>query len=147
MPVSYQFDGRLAVIKMETEYSLGALTEAIHASVGDPKCPAHPDLLLDATAAFVPLGLTAADLHALGRLLTHLGTERCRSIALIAGSEITNGLMRACAAHAEAVGVRIRVCRSAAAAREWLGHPAADAAAGALFGSVPQSAAACAARP
>lgn len=120
MPVSYQFDGALAVVKMEMEYSLTGLTQAIHACLADPGCPAQPAVLLDASTGFVPLGLTAADLHALGRLLALLGTERCRSIALIAGSEVAFELLRACAAQAESAGVGIRVFRSAAAAAEWL---------------------------
>lgn len=129
MAVRYGFEGRTIAVRMDVDYSIAALIDAVQASLADPRRPSQPMLLLDGTTGFVPMGITAADLHALGRFLVSAGRECGCAVALVAPSEVGFGILRACAGYAETRGVKARVFREAAAARDWLAHRTAAGAA------------------
>ena len=120
LPVTYEFAGRLLIVRPEGEYPLGDILRVSQEALAGAACPAEPRYLLDVRASASMLRATSGRIFAIAdafhELAPHVG-GRC---AVLTGSLLQYGLARMGAGFASRHGVEIHVFRDMGEARRWL---------------------------
>jgi hypothetical protein len=130
MPVSYSFDDRIAVMRMEGNYSVAELEDAVLAGLADPARPNGVVLMFDLRESRALRDRPTEDVRAMARFLSRNREKYNSRLAMVAPTDLAYGLMRLGAVTAEAGGVAAEVFRDFASARAWLlgGRPSSLAA-------------------
>jgi hypothetical protein len=129
MPVSYVFDARIAVVRMQGHYSVDELEDTILAALADPGRPAGVVLMFDLRESRALRDRPTEDVRGMARFLSRNRAKFNSRFAMVASSDLAFGLMRLGAVTAEAGGVVTEVFREYAPARAWLlgeGPPAIE---------------------
>ena len=123
MPVSYSFDNRIIIIRMEGLYSTGDLKNTILAALSDSQIPSDPVMMFDLRESRVFKQRSPEDVRDMARFLASNGEWFGNRLGMVAPSDLAYGLMRIGAATAEMGGVTSMVFREFEQAREWLLNP------------------------
>lgn len=120
MPISYSFDTRIVVVRMEGKYSTGELKDAILAAVADPACPADPVMMFDLRDSQSLEDRSADEVRDMARFLASHGARFGNRLGMVAPTDLSYGLMRIGAVTAEMKGLSAEVFRTFEEARDWL---------------------------
>ena len=129
MPVTYAFDDSIVVIRMEGQYTVPDLEQAILAGLGDSHLPTDAVLMCDLSESRALRDRPTEDVRGMARFLVRHRARYGSRLAMVAPNDLAFGLMRLGAVTAEAGGVAAEVFRDYAAARAWLlrqGPPAVE---------------------
>jgi hypothetical protein len=129
MPVTYAFDDSIVVIRMEGQYTVPDLEQAILAGLGDPHRPADAVLMFDLSESRALRDRPTEDVRGMARFLARHRARYGSRLAMVAPSDLAFGLMRLGAVTAEGGGVDAEVFRDYVTARAWLlrqGPPAVE---------------------
>jgi hypothetical protein len=132
VPVTYAFDGRIVVVRLEAEYSSAELHDAIFLAATDLACPSDALLLLDARRSQSLARRPLEEIRATARFLTAKRVRFGSRIGMVAESDVAYGLLHLAQTTLHAGGVAARAFRAMGPARAWLltgaAAPSADAA-------------------
>jgi hypothetical protein len=120
MPVAYEFDGDVILLRMSGIYTPGDMQAAVLEALDDEHLPPHAVMLLDLRESSSLQGRTADDVRDMARFLAAHAKRFGNRFAAVAESDLGFGLMRVAAVTAETAGMVAEVFRDIAAAREWL---------------------------
>jgi hypothetical protein len=120
MPVAYEFDGNVIVLRAADTYATSDLKVAVLEALDDERLPRQAVMLLDLRESRSLQQRTADDVRDMARFLVAHGKRFGNRLAVVAPGDLGFGLMRLGAVTAETGGVSTEVFRDIAAAREWL---------------------------
>jgi len=121
MPVSYHFDGRVIVVRMNGMYATADVRATLTAAFADPCCANAAGLLFDIRGSRSIVQRTADEVRAMAQFIASHGDRFSRRLALVADSGAAFGLMRLGAVAVEQQGIATAVFRDESDAEEWLG--------------------------
>jgi hypothetical protein len=121
MPVSYDFDGRVTIVRMTGLYLTADVRAALIAAFADPRGANAAGLLFDIRGSRSIVQRTADEVRAMAQFIASHGDHFGRRLALLADSGAAFGLMRLGAVAVEQQGVEAAVFRHESDAEEWLG--------------------------
>jgi hypothetical protein len=120
MPVAYEFDNRVIVLRMAGKYAANDLRKAILDALDDSRAPKGPVLLFDLRESTSLGDRTADEVREMARFLAAHGKRFSNRLAMVTGDDLAFGLMRLGSATAVSGGVDAEVFRDMDAARRWL---------------------------
>jgi len=120
MPVSFSFDGKIIIIRMEEFYSTGELKTAILKALDAPEAAADAVLMFDLSKSLALQERSAEDVRDMARFLASNGTRFNNRLGMVAPTDLAYGLMRVGSATAGINGLDAMVFRHFEEAREWL---------------------------
>jgi hypothetical protein len=121
MPVSYDFDGRVTIVRMTGLYLTADVRAALIAAFADPRGANAAGLLFDIRGSRSIVQRTADEVRAMAQFIASHGDHFGRRLALLADSGAAFGLMRLGAVAVEQHGIEAAVFRHESDAEEWLG--------------------------
>ena len=122
MPVAYEFDNDVILLRLVGKYTTSDLKSSILDALDDARLPQRPVLLFDLRESQSLQDRTADEVRDMGRFLAAHGRRFGNRLAMVTASDLAFGLMRLGAVAAEAGGVAAEVFRDMGAAKEWLTH-------------------------
>ena len=120
MPVAYEFDDRVIVMRMVGKYTATDLRKAILEALDDASVPDGAVLLFDMRTSTSVGDRTADEVREMARFLAAHGRRFGNRLAMVTGDDLSFGLMRLGSATANSNGVNAEVFRDMDAARRWL---------------------------
>ncbi len=120
MPVSYYFDQRIVVMRMEGHYSHDEVREGLLTAFADPACPPDSVLMFDIRTSEAIARRTPPDIRGMAFFLAAHAEKFHRRLGLVAEDDLAYGLLRLGAAHAQFRGLTAEVFRDWDSARQWL---------------------------
>lgn len=120
MPVSYSFDNRIIIIRMEDLYSTVDLKKTILAALADSNIPTNPVLMFDLRESRVFENRSSEDIRDMARFLASNGERFGHRLGMVTSTELAYGLMRMGAVTAGMGGVTGMVFREFEQAKKWL---------------------------
>lgn len=120
MPVAYEFDGRVIVLRVDGKYAPTDLKAAILDALDDERLPAQAVLLFDLRESRSLPDRSADDVRDMARFLATNGKRFGNRLAMVTTGDLAFGLMRLGAVTAENGGIAAEVFRDISVAREWL---------------------------
>jgi hypothetical protein len=120
MPVSYSFDGRIVVMRMEGDYTTDDLKARVLEALDDGKCPKDAVLMFDMRQSEAIRGRKPAEVQDMANFLAAQGPRFSKRFAMVTGTDVAYGLMRLGSVYAEHGGVTAEVFRDFDEAKQWL---------------------------
>jgi hypothetical protein len=120
MPVGYDFDGEVIVVRPAGKYTTHELKAAILDALDDERLPPRAVLLLDLRESRSLQDRTADEVREMAHFLATHGGRFGQRLAMVTTGDLAFGLMRLGAAAAESRGLAAEVFRDVEAARVWL---------------------------
>jgi hypothetical protein len=120
MPVSYSFDGRIIIVKMDGLYSTRDLKKTILNALDDSQIPANSVLMFDLRESRALQERSGEDIRDMAKFLAANGERFGNRLGMVAPSDLAYGLMRMGAVTAETGGVTSMVFREFEQAKYWL---------------------------
>lgn len=126
MPVAYEVNGRVLVVRMVADYEPADIRATIAAALMDRMIEPIDGLVFDVRSSTALRRRTGTDVRAMAAFLAHVASDRTLRVALVADSDLAYGLMRVGAVDLASAGVTTMVFRDAAAAMTWAAGSAAS---------------------
>jgi hypothetical protein len=120
MPVTFEFDDGIVVLRMAGEYLLVEVRIALTAALDDAEPRPVYGLLLDLTQSESISTRTLGDVTSIIGFLTYHAPSFGRRIALVGSSDVTYGVLRMADVDLDTGGVEANVFRNAAEGLRWL---------------------------
>lgn len=120
MPVAYEFDGRIILMRMAGKYAASDIRKAILEALGDARAPSGAVLLFDLRESTSLGERTADEVREMARFLAAHGKRFSNRLAMVTADNLAFGLMRLGSVTANSGGVDAEVFREMDAARRWL---------------------------
>lgn len=120
MPVTYAFDGRIVVVRLEHAYASAEFHDTFCQAAADPACPSNALLLLDARRSHSLPHRPVGELRATAAFLTTKCVRLGRRIAMVAEGDVAYGLLHPAQSTLHTGGVAAQAFRAAGPARAWL---------------------------
>lgn len=120
MPVAYEFDDRVIVLRMVGKYAASDIRKTILDALADVRLPKGAVLLFDLRESTSLRDRTADEVREMARFLAAHGPRFGNRLAMVTGDDLAFGLMRLGSATANSGGVDAEVFRDMGAARRWL---------------------------
>jgi hypothetical protein len=124
MPVSYEIEGGVIVLRMVEVYVPADIQAELLEALKDPRAPGAVGLLFDVSRSISLNARSSDEVAAMGYFLARHSDAFGRRIALVGFDDFPFGMMRMGKVTLEREGVTSEVFRSDKSAREWLlrGH-------------------------
>jgi hypothetical protein len=122
MPVAYEFDNDVILLRLVGKYTTSDLKSAILDALDDARLPERPVLLFDLRESRSLQDRTADEVRDMAHFLASHGRRFGNRLAMVTASDLAFGLMRLGAVTAETGGLAAEVFRDMGAAKEWLKH-------------------------
>ena len=120
MPVSYEFDENILVLRMVGDYVPADIRAALSAALQDDARPALTGLLFDVSASTSLGARSSRDVRSMAALLSHLAPQFGGRLALLGTTDLQYGQMRLGSVDVEAAGVDVWPFRDRSEALRWL---------------------------
>jgi hypothetical protein len=120
MPIAYDFDERIVVLRLEGEYTSAEAEDAVLFATTDPACPPDPVLLVDLRNSRSFPRRRPEDIRATARFLIARRERFGNRIGVVAESDIPRESLETASAILQAGGVATATFRDPAPARAWL---------------------------
>jgi hypothetical protein len=122
MPVAYEFDNDVILLRLVGKYTTSDLKSAILDALDDARLPERPVLLFDLRESRSLQDRTADEVRDMAHFLASHGRRFGNRLAMVTAGDLAFGLMRLGAVTAETGGLAAEVFRDMGAAKEWLKH-------------------------
>jgi hypothetical protein len=122
MPVAYEYDNDVILLRLVGKYTTSDLKSAILDALDDARLPERPVLLFDLRESRSLQDRTADEVRDMAHFLASHGRRFGNRLAMVTASDLAFGLMRLGAVTAETGGLAAEVFRDMGAAKEWLKH-------------------------
>ena len=122
MPVAYEFDDDVILLRMVGKYTTSDLKSSILDALDDARVPERPVLLFDLRESRSLQDRTADEVRDMARFLASQGRRFGHRLAMVTTGDLAFGLMRLGAVAAETGGLAAEVFRDMGEAKEWLKH-------------------------
>ena len=120
MPVGYDFDGDVIVVRPLGKYSTHDMKAAVLDALDDERLPARAVLLFDLRESRSLQDRTADEVREMAGFLASHGRRFSHRLAMVTTGDMAFGLMRLGAVAAESGGLVAEVFRDLAKAKAWL---------------------------
>lgn len=120
MPVSYEFDESILVLRMVEHYLPADIRAALAAALQADARPALTGMLFDVSASTSLGARSTRDVRSMAALLSHLAPQFGGRLALLATTDLQYGQMRLGSVDVEAAGVEVWPFRDRSEALRWL---------------------------
>lgn len=120
MPVSYSFDGRIVVMRMDGDYTTADLKAGVLEALDDARCPTDAVLMFDLRESTSIKGRSPAEVQDMASFLAGQRDRFSKRVAMVTSSDVAYGLMRIGAVYVERGGVTPEVFRDLEEAKTWL---------------------------
>jgi hypothetical protein len=120
MPVGYDFDDDMIVVRMIGKYTTHDVKSAILDALDDERLPQRAVLLFDLRESQSLQDRTADEVRDMARFLASHARRFGNRLAMVTTGDMAFGLMRLGAAAAESGGMAAQVFRDMSTARAWL---------------------------
>jgi hypothetical protein len=124
MPVGYDFDGDVIVLRAAAKYSTHELKAAVLDALDDARLPPRAVLLFDLRESRSLQDRSADEVREMAGFLAAHGRRFGHRLAMVTTGDLAFGLMRLGAATAESGGLVAEVFRDLATAKAWLSREA-----------------------
>lgn len=120
MPVGYDFDGNVIVMRPSAKYTTHELKAAVLDALDDARLPPRAVMLFDLRESRSLQDRSADEVREMGSFLASHGRRFGHRLAMVTVGDLAFGLMRLGAAAAESGGLAAEVFRDIATAKAWL---------------------------
>jgi hypothetical protein len=120
MPVSFRKDGGCAVLELRGSYTAAEAHDALLQGLATFRGGPPLGLIVDVSQSKMLADRPSPEIARAAQALGMLGERFSYRMGIVAPSTLAFGLMRMGGAHAEHVGLVVRVCRTYESARDWV---------------------------
>lgn len=120
MPVAFRVDRGCGVLELAGTYTVSEAHDALVQGLASLGPAPAAGLVVDVSASDMVRDRASSDIVRAAGAMGLLGDRFSHRLGIVAPSALTFGLMRMGGTHAEGVGLKVRVCRSYAAAIAWV---------------------------
>lgn len=120
MPLSFSFDGKIIIIRMEGSYSTSELKTVILKALDAPATPADAVMMFDLRESLALRERSMEEVRDMAKFLAANGARFNNRLAMVAPTDLAYGLMRVGSVTADMGGLTSMVFRRFEEAREWL---------------------------
>jgi hypothetical protein len=120
MPVGYDFDGDVIVVRMVGKYTTHEMKSVILDALDDARLPQRAVLLFDLRESRSLQDRTADEVRDMAQFLASHGRRFSNRLAMVTTGDLAFGLMRLGAVAAETGGLTAEVFRDIGTAKAWL---------------------------
>ena len=123
MPVTYDFDGSILVMRMAGEYLLIEIRIALAAALDEAESRIITGLLLDTSESQSIATRSLGDITSIVGFLAYHSQAYARRAALVASTDVAFGVLQIADPDFEVAGVETRLFRSYDEGMQWLKTP------------------------
>lgn len=123
MPVSFEFDGRILVLRLAGIYPPAHIRAALVAALAEPRSRPLNGALVDVSESQSLATRTLGDMTSIVGFLAYHAAAFGNRIALVVSSDVAYGVVRMAAEDLRTAGIAANVFRDGAEARRWLQPP------------------------
>ena len=120
MPVGYDFEGDVIVLRPAGKYTTHEMKSAILDALDDARLPPHAVMLFDLRESRSLQDRTADEVREMAGFLASHGRRFGQRLAMVTAGDLAFGLMRLGAVAAETGGLAAEVFRDIETAKAWL---------------------------